>query len=435
MGEISADARLEAQASTHEVVHIALVDHQEEENEVPSPDGHPASPLNARRRRINGLCPPFSSQSQVAAAVVVSFTLGVICAGRLPPTPQPEVVRQAFRLWTALEVVWTLLLLRTILLDPSARSPAEDVEEVAECRHGCVFIPIARTKHCKRCNKCVAGFDHHCLWLNTCIGDSNYRCWFAFVAVLFAWAVVGSLISWVVLVRSLPLPCRRLAVGHRPIACMTAVGTACLSAWTMALLFLHVYLSCNDLTTLEWVKNGSNLPDFRVGRLRRLHRICTPAWARLLSQNGSVVAVVPVDRTNGLVPISSSPLVLRRRAFKSQVAVVIPAQDSPSAQAPPRWRRHFSFHVLGAADHGHVNDCTPQRWRSEASRKNAYSPMLRSQSWGRDDHCDDLEEQLLEPHGSDFEADEADGHGSRPARLERCQSDFSIWKARSQFAG
>ena len=30
-------------------------------------------------------------------------------------------------------------------------------------------------RHCRACDKCVSGFDHHCKWLNNCIGDRNYK--------------------------------------------------------------------------------------------------------------------------------------------------------------------------------------------------------------------------------------------------------------------
>ena len=32
----------------------------------------------------------------------------------------------------------------------------------------------AKTKHCGPCNRCCEEFDHHCVWLNNCIGTQNY---------------------------------------------------------------------------------------------------------------------------------------------------------------------------------------------------------------------------------------------------------------------
>lgn len=28
--------------------------------------------------------------------------------------------------------------------------------------------------HCPECNVCVAGYNHHCVWMGTCIGKKNY---------------------------------------------------------------------------------------------------------------------------------------------------------------------------------------------------------------------------------------------------------------------
>jgi palmitoyltransferase len=42
------------------------------------------------------------------------------------------------------------------------------------CRF-CVTLKPERAYHCKQCRRCFKKMDHHCLFLNNCVGFNNYK--------------------------------------------------------------------------------------------------------------------------------------------------------------------------------------------------------------------------------------------------------------------
>ncbi|KAK7198737.1 palmitoyl acyltransferase 11 [Novymonas esmeraldas] len=142
-------------------------------------------------------------------------------------------------------------------------SAAPGTEPCVFCRR---FVQVG-CKHCSVCDKCVPGFDHHCRWLNSCVGAKNYRLFATFMSVAWvgmAWVGAFSLYTIQLMLRDIDGFKRRMRArayhsAPRAFPALVVFNFVCLliaGAGICALsklIYFHVYLYFTHQSTYEHI--------------------------------------------------------------------------------------------------------------------------------------------------------------------------------------
>lgn len=122
----------------------------------------------------------------------------------------------------------------------------------------CHIWRLPRMSHCNLCKSCVYVHDHHCVFMNNCIGFRNYRyfLWFLLLAVLTS--VMLSVLGWIhtyhyrILGRD-NIDTFKDSISENPGAFLLALYGLCGFVYPAMLLIFHLFLSANNLTTREYL--------------------------------------------------------------------------------------------------------------------------------------------------------------------------------------
>ena len=129
----------------------------------------------------------------------------------------------------------------------------------------CYIVRPLRSTHCGICDNCIYRFDHHCPWIGTCVGKRNYPYFFIFLILLNLFQVYTAAVCIAhIVIKILDIKNNIISdtkkkkdsilVGSVIMSLYLIIYVLLTMIFTTGLLFYHIRIVKNDMTTKEELK-------------------------------------------------------------------------------------------------------------------------------------------------------------------------------------